>query len=292
MPKGLVVAALGSTLTVLGEDGKKYTCVSRGKFRISGVQPLAGDRVVFEVSKSGACVITEIEPRKNSLVRPLSANVDRLIIIVSAAPPVSSLYMTDCLTAFAEYKGIGPVIAVNKVDLADASHWRELYASVGYRAICVSAATGEGIEEFRALLLLGGIAVLCGNSGVGKSSLINAAAGLSLETGEISEKIGRGRNTTRHTSLLKMGEGFIADTPGYSSFDAVEMEMTDCGRLERCFPEFEEYLGRCRWSDCSHVADEGCAVRAAAGSGGIWPSRYESYVRLYEKLKTLKSWEK
>ena len=292
MPQGKIVKTASTLYTVRGEDGL-FACRPRGRFRLDGLTPLAGDEVTFEARKDGSGVLTSILPRKNALVRPPVANVDRLIIVISAAPPVTARLLIDSMTALAAYYDIEPILCLNKTDLDPGTELVELYGSLGYKLISVSAATGVGLEELREQMR-GAFCVLTGNSGVGKSSIMNALfPGFDARTGELSERIGRGRQTTRHVELLETEDGgFIADTPGYSSFDAIEMEMTDPKRLQFCFPEFEPYLGRCRYSDCAHAKDDDCAVRAAVAAGEICETRHESYVRLYNRVKDLKAWEK
>ena len=289
---GVLETAGGCEAEKLHSGENVWLCRPRGRFRRDGIAPLAGDEVLFEPHRDGNGVLTEILPRRNSLVRPPVANIDRLIIVVSAAPPVTARLMIDSMTALAAFKGIEPVICINKTDLAPGAELAELYASLGYATVSVSAADGSGLDALAARLR-GAFCVLTGNSGVGKSSLINRLyPGFEARTGGLSEMIGRDRQTTRHVELLATEDGgYVADTPGYSCFDAVEMEMTDAGRLPFCFPEFAGYLGGCRYSDCSHVRDDGCAVLAAVAEGKIAVSRHESYVRLYERVKDLKQWE-
>ena len=304
MPQGKIVKT-GSTLFTVritdGDDGRMdgsrcaggvCICRPRGRFRKDGIMPLAGDEVLFELRRDGDGVLQDILPRKNSLVRPPVANVDKLIIVVSAAPPVTARLMIDSMTALAAFKDIEPVVCINKTDLVSGAELAELYASLGYATVSVSAADGRGLDVLAALMR-GAFCVLTGNSGVGKSSIMNALyPGFEAKTGELSEKIGRGRQTTRHVELLETESGgYIADTPGYSCFDAVEMEMTDAKRLPFCFPEFVKYLGGCRYSDCSHVCDAGCAVLQAVAEGKIAASRHESFVRLYNRIKDLKEWD-
>lgn len=285
MQNGLIIKTSGSLYTVRTGDCF-IVCRERGRLKLGDVAPVAGDFVEYRTERDGCGVITAVLPRKNALVRPPVANVDKLIIIASDAPPITELSFIDSLTVLAEYKGITPVICVNKTDLADGSEIVSLYGSIHYRAFLVSAVTGLGVDELRRELR-GAVSVLAGNSGVGKSSLLNALyPGYTAKTGEISEKIGRGKQTTQRVEFYPTGEnGYIADTPGYSAFDAVQMEMTDAKRLPFCFPEFADYLGKCRYADCGHVKDDGCAVRSAAESGTIVSSRYESYQRLREAMQ-------
>ena len=294
MPQGKIIKTASTLYTVRPlEGGEDCLCRPRGRFRKAGTVPLAGDNVLFESRADGMGSLTEILPRRNSLVRPPVANVDRLIIVVSEAPPVTSLLMIDSLTALAAFQDIEPVICINKTDLSSGEALKALYAPLGYTVIPVSAADGTGLNELAAKMQ-GAFCGLTGNSGVGKSSIMNRLyPDFEARTGELSARIGRGKQTTRHVELVETaGGGFVADTPGYSSFDAIEMEMTDVQKLPYCFPEFEAYMGACRYSDCAHVRDDGCAIRQAVAEGRIAASRHDSYVRLYERVKTLKAWEK
>lgn len=287
---GLVVKAEGGLFTVkLGEE--RVLCKPRGKLRLDGAYPLAGDRVAISDAEGGTGHIEEIAPRKNSFVRPPVANVDRLLIVASEAPPVTPPLMTDFLTVLALYKGVEPVVLFNKADLESAEASAAEYKKIGFETICFSALTGQGAEELRAAAK-SGVSVLTGNSGVGKTSILNALfPGLSARTGEISANIGRGRQTTRHTELLPLGSGYIADTPGYSTLSAIEMEITEKADIARCFPEFESHITGCRYGDCAHIKDDGCALKAALAAGEISPSRYESYVYIYESVKDVKQWQ-
>ena len=282
MTEGLVVSVSGSSFTVETEN-ETLTCSCRGKFRRTGLQPLAGDKVVIEKSE-GSYVISSIAPRKNDLVRPPAANITSLLIVVSAAPPQTPELFIDSLTALAEYKGIRPIICINKTDIDSGEKLRSLYSPL-YEVFPISSVTKEGIEPLKAALG-DGICLLTGNSGVGKSSLLNALdLGAEADVGELSEKIGRGRQTTRKIRLHKLPSGgFLADTPGYSAFDVIEMGFSDYETLPHTFPEFRRHLPNCRWKDCGHATDEGCAVTAAISSGEIAPSRHASYMRLREAM--------
>lgn len=285
---GMIVKT-SSTVFEVECGAERIPCRPCGRFRAEHIRPMAGDRVEFDRSEG---VMTAILPRKNSLVRPPVANADRLVIVASLAPPRTADILLDSLTAFALYKDLEPVVVINKSDQEDGRDVAALYSSAGIRSFAVSAATGEGIAALKAFLsdLPGGLSVLSGSSGVGKSSIINALGLARAQTGELSERIGRGKQTTRRIELMSLGGGFVADTPGYSSFDPVEMEMTDAGKLPYCFPEFAEYIPRCRYGDCTHVSDEGCAVLEAVKEGKIARSRHESYCGLYNQLKTLREW--
>lgn len=282
MTGGLVVSVSGSSFSVKTENGT-VNCSCRGKFRRIGLQPLAGDRVVLSPAEEGF-VISEIAPRKNSLVRPPAANIDTLLIVVSAAPPQTPEIFIDSLTALAGYKNIRPVICLNKNDLDPGENLKKIYSPI-YEVFSVSTVTKSGVPELRNALG-DGICLLAGNSGVGKSSLLNALLpGISAGVGELSSRIGRGRQTTRRVELHALPSGgYIADSPGYSAFDAVEMELGDLDLLPETFPEFKNFLDKCRWGNCGHAGDDGCAVTEAAENGLISPSRRESYLQLRKTM--------
>lgn len=282
MVEGLVVSVSGSSFTVETETGS-INCSCRGKFRKSGIQPLAGDRVLLDKAQGGY-VIASIEPRKNDLVRPPAANITSLLIVASAAPPQTPEQFIDSLTALAEYKGIRPMICINKTDLASGEELVRLYSPL-YDVFPVSTVSGEGLDRLKAALG-DGICLLTGNSGVGKSSLLNALdIGVEEDVGELSEKIGRGKQTTRRIRLHRLPSGgYLADSPGYSAFDVIEMGFSDYEELPNTFPEFRPHLCNCRWKDCGHGTDEGCAVTAAISRGEVAQSRHASYIKLREAM--------
>lgn len=247
----------------------------------------------FTPLPDGAGALDEILPRTNEFQRPAVANIDQLVIIASGAIPVTDPFLIDRVAAIADSKaGCDCVICINKWDLAQAEELYETYTAAGFRTLRVSAETGEGIEELRAAIS-GKVSAFTGNSGVGKSSILNALSpGIRLQVGEVSEKLGRGRHTTRHVELYRLGpDAVVADTPGFSSFDTERMELLRREELERAFREFRPYLGECRFVGCSHVKEKGCAVLAALKEGRIMPSRHASYVRLWEQVKDLREWE-
>lgn len=284
--------SLGGFYTVISEDGTKTECRGRGIFRRDATTLLVGDRCRFEPTEPGCGSITAIEPRKNTLQRPPVANLDRLAMVVSLADPAPNALVIDQLTAIAARRDIPVVMIFTKPDLADPTPWAEIYRRAGYPTAVVNNRTGEGLEA-AAELLKGGITAFCGNSGAGKSSLMNGLyPELNLATGEISKKLGRGRHTTRHVELFTLdAETFVMDTPGFSSFDTDQMDIILKENLQYAFPDFAPYLGRCQFHDCSHRKEPGCALRQAAEAGDIEPSRYDSYLKLYEKAAQYKEWE-
>lgn len=285
-----IIKALSGFYYVQTEDGV-VECRARGKFRKEGVSPLVGDFVTISRSgKSGT--VEEILPRKNSFIRPAVANVDLLVLLASCAIPQTEPFLIDRVLAIAGQQGVEPLICVNKNDLEPGEGLAGIYRRAGFRVIVTSAETGEGIGELRAAIS-GKLSAFTGNSGVGKSSILNALCPeLKLAVGEVSEKLGRGRHTTRHIELYCLGNGtFVADTPGFSSFDTERMDLVLKDQLQYAFSDFAPYLGKCQFQDCAHLKEPGCAVRAALERGEIEPTRYESYKRLYEMAKEIKPWE-
>ncbi|MBR5792093.1 MAG: ribosome small subunit-dependent GTPase A [Ruminiclostridium sp.] len=267
------------------------TTRARGKFRYKKITPLVGDRVAITVQDDGSGSLDEILPRRNFFQRPAVANIDQMVIICSGAIPVTDPFLVDRITALAESKNCEPIICINKWDLVQAEELYEIYTAAGFHTIKVSAETGLGIEELRGLLA-GKVSAFTGNSGVGKSSILNALQpDFGIATGEISEKLGRGRHTTRHVELFEVSGGLIADTPGFSAFDTDRGEIREKEVLQHTFREFKPYLDQCRFIGCAHVKEKGCAVLAALKAGDIQPSRHRSYVRLYELAKENKPWE-
>lgn len=274
-------------------DGKNVTCRARGKFRQEGRSPLVGDWVNIQETGPDAGMVWEIEPRSSVFDRPAVANVDQLVVVASQAIPVTDPFLIDRVSAIAALKGCGVAVCVNKCDLASGEALADIYRAAGFPAVCTSAATGDGLEEL-AELLRGKLSVFTGNSGVGKSSLLSALEpGLSLPTAEISAKLGRGKHTTRHVELFRLGCGGEAiDTPGFSSFDARELDLELKEHLAESFVEFRPCLGDCRFVGCSHTKEKGCAVLRAVKDRRIPLSRHRSYVRLYEELKDLRVWSR
>lgn len=286
---GIIIKAISGFYYVDTGDNV-YECKARGSLRKAGVSPVVGDRAEISPSDDRHGALESICPRKNILKRPAVSNIDKLIIVSSYSTPSPDTLMIDRLTAVAIYNSIEPVIVFNKCDQGDFSRLLKIYRNSGFRAYETSAKASYGIAELKKEFK-GCICALAGNSGVGKSSLINSMfSGLQLETGEISERLGRGRHTTRHTQLFSVeGGGFVVDTPGFSSIEP-EQNYAFKERLSDCFPEFEAFSSDCRFTGCSHTCEKDCAVLSAAQNGKIELSRLESYISIYNELKDLKPW--
>ncbi len=291
MARGFIKKAI-SGFYYVESAGVLYQCRARGKFRKSGQEPLVGDQVEVEIATGEAdSTVLSILPRKNHLVRPPLANIDRLLLVSAFSNPAPNTLLIDQLIAMAEQKQIEPVLVFNKCDQGDFSAWSKIYRQAGFRTFVVSCLTGEGIDTLREELQQG-ISVFTGNSGVGKSSLLNAMfPALQLPTGDVSEKLGRGRHTTRHVELFDLpGGGYVADTPGFAALDLERVTPILKEDLPDAFREFAPYLGQCRFTSCAHIGEKGCAVAAAVARGKIPRSRYESYLHLYELVKDVKPW--
>lgn len=290
---GVILKALSGFYYVLtGEAGEPIACRARGKLRHQRMTPLVGDRVRITSLGDGSGMVDEIYPRTNEFYRPAVANIDQLIVVASGAIPVTDPFLIDRVASIAESRACQPVICINKCDLEPADSLYEIYHSAGFPTLRVSAETGEGVSELRELLI-GKVSAFTGNSGVGKSSLLNALQpGIKLQVGEVSEKLGRGRHTTRHVELFQLeGGAIVADTPGFSSFDVDQGELRKKEELAATFREFRPYLDQCRFVGCAHIKEKGCAVLQALEEEKIAPSRHASYVRLYEQAKEYKEWE-
>ena len=287
---GRIVRSLSGFYDVQTPEGL-ITCRGRGHLRKAREIPLTGDMV--EISKEqGKGMVEKILPRRNQFVRPAVANVDALVVFASNVNPVTEPFLIDRVAAIAGNQDVEVHICVNKCDLDTGADLVRIYRNAGFPVIQASAVTGEGVEQLRSLLA-GKLTAFTGNTGVGKSSMLNALCPeLNLATGEVSQKLGRGRHTTRHVELFKIGEDtFVADTPGFSSFDTDQMDVILKENLQYTFPDFAPYLGKCQFHDCSHRAEPGCAVRKALEDGLLEPTRYDSYLRLYEKSSQFKAWE-
>ena len=298
-------------------------CPARGAFRHEGISPLPGDDVVVTVSlrdedcplpvndpkqtKDGSsAVIAEILPRKNALIRPPMANLELLFAVFASADPEPMPDVIDKLLLIAEQNEITPVVVITKSELnpAKAKELEEIYSHTPYPVFTLSAVTGEGVAEFSDFVkenLPGKIAAFAGASGIGKSTLMNTLfPHLALPPSAVSQKIGRGRHTTRKVSLFPIAQisdlavenTFLADTPGFSMLDFVHFDFFDLEDLPFNFPEFREHLGTCRYTKCTHLKEDGCSILAAVNRGEIAPSRHQSYVTLYDILKKKHKWDK
>ena len=287
---GRIIRSLSGFYEVRTPEGI-VTCRGRGSLRRSGDSPLTGDMVEISVEK-GKGMVEKILPRKNSFVRPAVANIDVLVIFAANVNPVTEPFLIDRVAAIAGDREVPVVLCINKCDLDPAVDLVRIYSRAGFPVILTSAETGEGVDALRKLIR-GKLTAFTGNSGVGKSSMLNALCpDLSLATGEVSEKLGRGRHTTRHVELYDLGDDtYVADTPGFSSFDTDQMDIMLKENLQYAFPDFREHLGSCQFHDCTHRKEPGCAVRKALEDGLLEPSRYDSYLRLYEKASQIKQWE-
>ena len=264
-------------------------CRARGIFRKRGITPVAGDQVVLSADRT---TIDEILPRKNVFIRPPVANLDVLFIVASTTQPVPSTLILDELTAAAVYKDVQPVIVITKADLAAADALEKAYADSTIPLIRLDYDTGEGLDQIRARIA-GNLCAFCGNSGVGKSTLLNALLpDAARETSAISQKLGRGRHTTREVTIFEAFGGRIADTPGFASLEANRAGFIPKENLEHAFPEFGPYLGQCQFTGCSHRSEKGCAVRAALAEGKLSKTRYDSYCAMYDEVKDVKDWQR
>ncbi|MCI1966534.1 MAG: ribosome small subunit-dependent GTPase A [Oscillospiraceae bacterium] len=292
MIQGLILQGIGGFYSVETAD-RVYECRARGIFRKNKVTPLAGDFVRISAEPDGTGTVDEILPRRNCLLRPPVANLDQLVIVVSACEPSPNLLNTDRVIAAALDKGIEPVLVFSKTDLMPVRALEEIYANTGIRRFSISCETGEGVQGVLQILA-GKTTAFTGNSGVGKSTLLNSMfRGLDLQTGEISHKLGRGRHTTRKVQLLKLdGGGYVADTPGFSSITLEKSDRISKENLPLCFPEFLPYLQQCRFTSCSHTCEKGCAVLQAVRDGKISESRHESYTAMYREMDGIREWNK
>ncbi len=289
---GTIVKGIGGFYYVEAADGI-FECKARGAFRNEGITPLVGDHVRITVQEGEAeNTVDEIFPRRNELRRPPVANIDRIIIVVASTEPRPNPLVIDRLTAIAVRKDIEPVIVLNKADLKDVAELKETYDKTPFPVVVTNGLAGEGIEPLRELLK-GKTCAFTGNSGVGKSTLLNALdPSLDLATAEISRKLGRGKHTTRECTLMNVCGGYVVDTPGFASLEFSRDELMLKDELEDCFPEFEPYIAECRFHpSCAHMNDAGCAVTAAVEAGEIAASRYRSYRAMYEEVKDLEAWQ-
>ena len=282
--------SIGGFYYVRSED-KEYECKARGSFRKKGSSPVAGDRVEISVPDEGYCAIEQILPRKNKLKRPALANIDALVIVCSTVDPQPNFTVIDKMTAAAVNNGMTPVLAVSKNDIKNGDEVCEIYRKSGIKVFQCSPDDKSETDALRDYLK-GKVSAFTGNSGVGKSTLLNMLfPSLELATGQISEKLGRGRHTTRVVELFELDGCFVADTPGFSTVDLQRYEMIDKEQLQYCFPEFEKYLGQCRFTSCAHTCEKGCKILEAVQNGEIAESRHNSYVQMYNEVKDIKHWQ-
>ena len=287
---GRILRSLSGFYDVQTEE-KVISCRGRGHLRKGGETPLTGDMVEITV-EHGKGMVERILQRKNSFVRPAVANIDMLVVFAANVNPVTEPFLIDRVAAIAGDQEVPVVLCINKCDLDPAADLTRIYRNAGFSVVTASAETGDGVEQLREMIR-GKLVAFTGNSGVGKSSILNRLCpALQLPVGEVSEKLGRGRHTTRHVELYRLEEDtYVADTPGFSSFDTDQMEVILKENLQYAFPDFGPYIGCCQFHDCSHRKEPGCAVTAAVGEGRIEPSRYDSYLKLYEKAAQIKEWE-
>ena len=288
--EGRIIKSLSGFYDVQTGEGV-VTCRGRGSLRRTGESPLTGDMVEITL-ENGKGMVERILPRKNRFVRPAVANVDALVVFAANVNPITEPFLIDRVTAIAGDQEVPVYICINKCDLDPAVDLIRIYQNAGFPVIQASAETGQGVEALRELIQ-GKLTAFTGNTGVGKSSMLNALCPqLHLATGQVSEKLGRGRHTTRHVELFCVDEDtFVMDTPGFSSFDTEQMDILLKENLQFAFPDFSPYLGTCQFHDCSHRAEPGCTVRQAVEQGKLERSRYDSYLRLYEKSSQIKLWE-
>jgi ribosome biogenesis GTPase len=289
--EGLIIKAVSGFYTVRC-GAETIVCRARGRFRLDGAEPLVGDHVRIEMQADKTGLVLEVLPRRCFFGRPAVANMDSIVMVVSAAIPIADPYLADRITVRCEKSGCGVVIVINKLDLDPGDSLFAIYQTTGYPTVRTSTVTGSGIEELRQIIS-GKVCCFTGNSGVGKSSILNALdSSFSVQTGEVSQRLGRGRHTTRHVELFDLGKGtYIVDTPGFSAFDNETDKPILCGELAGLFPEFAPFLGHCRFDDCAHMSEPDCAVRRAVSSGAIHPSRYESYRKMYAEAELIKDWK-
>lgn len=291
MAEGVIVKAL-SGFYYVQTDERLFECKARGRFRLDGTSPLVGDRVECSLDAHGKGRIDRVFERRNFFIRPAVANVDALVFVAANTNPVTDPFLIDRVSVIAESAGCELIVCINKTDVDPADELYGIFTAAGFTVVRTSVPDGTGIDALRREIA-GKICAFTGNSGVGKSSIMNALSpGLNIKTAEVSEKLGRGKHTTRHVELFDIGGGtYAADTPGFASFDIEMMEIIPKEQLQFDFVEFAPYIGGCRFNNCAHLKEPGCAVTQAVADGKIMPSRYRSYERLYALSAQHKSWE-
>ena len=291
MVEGIIIKALSGFYYVAAGE-KVIDCKARGRFRLDGSSPLVGDRVRCSLDPNGKGRVDEVHPRKNWFIRPAVANIDTLVFIAANTNPVTDPFLIDRFSVIAAEARCELVICINKTDIDPGDELYAIFTKAGFPVVRTSAVTGEGLGELLCLLK-GKVSAFSGNSGVGKSSILNALLpAAQIKTAAVSEKLGRGKHTTRHVELYALGEDtYIADTPGFASLDVTMTNVILKEQLQYDFPDFDPYIGRCRFVDCAHLKEPGCAVTEAVAAGEISRSRYRSYARLYEISAQHKFWE-
>lgn len=282
---GVIVKAI-SGFYYIDADNKIIECRARGVLRKTGT-PLVGDIVQITLSGDGG-VVEKITDRKNSFVRPPIANIEKLFIVSSFSNPSPNTLLIDKMIVLCEKNNIEPVIVFNKSDMGDFSEYKKIYENAGFKTFVISCENNDGIDKIKNEIM--GICAFTGNSGVGKSTILNSLfPQFNLKTADVSQKLGRGRHTTRHTELFKTENGFVADTPGFSNLDVLDIEKED---LIYLFRETKNCIGQCQFTSCSHTKEKGCAVIKKVQSGEIEKSRFESYCKMYEELKSINKYKK
>lgn len=288
MLNGVIIKGIGGFYYIKAEDQRIYECKARGVFRKERLIPMVGDYVEIEAHREGKGSLVKIKERNNTLLRPAVANIDGLVIVAAAASPDPNLFLLDKMTVNAEKSGIHPMVCINKTDLGDAGELERIYTQAGFEVLSVCAQTHSGINALKDRIK-NQVTAFTGLSGVGKSSILNLMIENEMETGKVSDRIGRGRHTTRHVELLELSEGgFVFDTPGFSSLEITDIKAQE---LYLYFPEMAAHENECRFRGCSHRKEPDCVIRRLAEAGEIAPSRYESYQVLYDMLKDIKEWQ-
>ena len=284
---GKIIKGIGGFYYVKTAENTIYECRARGVFRKDNIKPYIGDDVEIE-TVNGKGNVVKIFPRRSMLIRPPVANIDILAVVAAAASPKPNPFLIDKLLVNAEINGIEPIICINKTDLASAAELEEIYSKTGYKIITMSAGQESGMSELTDYIK-GKTTAFAGLSGVGKSTILNLLTDTEQKTGSVSEKIQRGRHTTRHVELLELPYGgYVLDTPGFSSFEVNGIKASE---LENHFPEIRGSGLDCRFKGCSHINEPDCEVKKRLECGKISQIRYESYVEMYNKLKNVKEWE-